>query len=115
MSTTATTRPSKSATKPLHTTDPQEPLGAGDSRVVDNLLPAELAGNAYEKLVEEVEWIRMMHRGMSLSSPFVNGTEFHLSIGGEVPRLVAQQGEILDDDGRQVFIILFTRTKLVVI
>lgn len=79
-----TSRPSKLASKPPHAAqlvDPQEALGAGDSRVVYDLLPPELAGNAYEKLVEEVEWIRMMHRG------------------GEVPRLVAQQGEILDADG----------------
>ncbi|KXN92503.1 hypothetical protein AN958_07450 [Leucoagaricus sp. SymC.cos] len=61
--------------------DPQEALGAGDSRVVYDLLPTELAEDAYDKLVKEVDWIRMMHRG------------------GEVPRLVAQQGEILDEDG----------------
>ncbi|KAJ3569659.1 hypothetical protein NP233_g4896 [Leucocoprinus birnbaumii] len=77
-------RPSKSATKPSHTAqlvDSEERLGAGDSRVVYDLLPPELAVNAYEKLVEEVDWTRMMHRG------------------GEVPRLVAQQGEIVDENG----------------
>ncbi|KAF7761055.1 hypothetical protein Agabi119p4_10464 [Agaricus bisporus var. burnettii] len=73
---TTTTRASR---PPL--VDPQEPLGSGDSRVVYDLLPSELAGDAYAKLVEEVDWIKMLHRG------------------GEVPRLVAQQGEIIDEDG----------------
>ncbi|KAF9447131.1 hypothetical protein P691DRAFT_802952 [Macrolepiota fuliginosa MF-IS2] len=91
MSTAATTsssyngsRMSKSAIKPPHTAqlvDPDQALGAGDSRVVYDLLALDFAETAYEKLVEEVQWIRMMHRG------------------GEVPRLVAQQGEVLDQDG----------------
>jgi hypothetical protein len=69
MSTSTNARPLRSANKPPHATplvDPQEPLGAGDSRVVYDLLPTEFAGDAYEKLVEEVDWFRMMHRGMSI-------------------------------------------------
>lgn len=74
MSATRTThngsRVAKAANKPPHTAqlvDPQEALGAGDSHVVYGLLPLELAETAYGKLVEEVQWIRMMHRGMALS------------------------------------------------
>jgi hypothetical protein len=47
--------------------DEQTTLGSGDSRVVYNLLPADLAGSAYPTLVEEVDWIKMMHRGTSFT------------------------------------------------
>lgn len=53
--------------RPPHTTQlvaPEEPLGAGDSRIMYDLLPPEIVENAYGKLVKEVEWIRMVHRGM---------------------------------------------------
>lgn len=97
-----TLRPSN---RPPHTTPlvtPEEPLGAGDSRIVYNLLPPEVVGNAYGKLVKEVEWIRMVHRGMwpfQLDIP-CSATHSDWTTGGEVPRLVAQQGEIVDQDGR---------------
>ena len=56
-------------------------LGEGDSEVVNNILPADLAEVAFERLKKEVAWRSMYHRG------------------GEVPRLVAVEGEI-SDDGR---------------
>lgn len=56
-------------------------LGEGDSEIFTNLLPADLAEVAFERLKDEVAWRTMYHRG------------------GEVPRLVAVEGEI-GDDGR---------------
>ncbi|KAH9981681.1 hypothetical protein BJV74DRAFT_778556 [Russula compacta] len=55
-------------------------IGEGDTYLVEDVLPPELAEVAFEKVLEEVVWNVMHHRG------------------GEVPRLVAVQGEI-DADG----------------
>ncbi|KAH9961923.1 hypothetical protein BC827DRAFT_246255 [Russula dissimulans] len=55
-------------------------IGEGDTYLVENVLPPELAEVAFEELSKEVVWNIMHHRG------------------GEVPRLVAVQGEI-DADG----------------
>jgi hypothetical protein len=41
----------------------REKLGAGDSHLVADLLPAELAATAFGKLKEEVKWQTMYHRG----------------------------------------------------
>jgi hypothetical protein len=38
-------------------------LGAGDSYLVPDLLPAELAATAFGKLKQEVQWQTMYHRG----------------------------------------------------
>ncbi|GLB42658.1 putative 2OG-Fe(II) oxygenase superfamily protein [Lyophyllum shimeji] len=54
-------------------------LGAGDSYLVADVLPADLAKVAFERLKEEVKWNVMHHRG------------------GEVPRLVAVEGEVGED------------------
>ena len=59
-----------------------EAIGEGDSELVYDILPPELAQTAFEKLRQEVQWQAMKHRG------------------GEVPRLVAQQGEVSPLDGR---------------
>lgn len=56
-------RPSNKPPYTAQLVDPQEALGAGDSRIVYDLLPPGAAGNVYEKLTEEVKWVRMMHRG----------------------------------------------------
>jgi hypothetical protein len=56
-------------------------IGEGDTELVLDILPSDLADTAFEKLREEVQWHIMKHRG------------------GEVPRLVAQQGEV-GSDGR---------------
>ncbi|KAG9226908.1 hypothetical protein CCMSSC00406_0003419 [Pleurotus cornucopiae] len=57
-------------------------LGAGDSFLVEDILPADLAEDVFERVLEEVGWGKMFHRG------------------GEVPRLVAVQGRV-DEDGRR--------------
>ncbi|KAF8492084.1 hypothetical protein F5888DRAFT_247777 [Russula emetica] len=51
-------------------------IGEGETYLVENVLPLELAEVVFEKLMKEVAWNVMHHRG------------------GEVPRLVAVQGEI---------------------
>ncbi|KAG6050112.1 hypothetical protein E4U39_004824 [Claviceps sp. Clav50 group G5] len=63
----------------------QKGLGEGDTSVIDNLLPLEVEESAFEKLSNEVQWQRMMH------------------LGGEVPRLVAVQGEVSQDGSRPVY------------
>ncbi|KAH8902303.1 hypothetical protein BR93DRAFT_953972 [Coniochaeta sp. PMI_546] len=57
-----------------------KPLCEGDTTIISNLLPPSLAATAFERLQSEVAWQRMSHQG------------------GEVPRLVAVQGEV-DDEG----------------
>ena len=57
-----------------------EPLCEGDTAVISDVLPPELASTAFERLKHEVEWQRMSQHG------------------GEVPRLVAVQGAV-DDQG----------------
>eukprot|EP01064_Diplonema_japonicum_P031492 TRINITY_DN5661_c0_g5_i1.p1 TRINITY_DN5661_c0_g5~~TRINITY_DN5661_c0_g5_i1.p1 ORF type:complete len:835 (+),score=208.17 TRINITY_DN5661_c0_g5_i1:69-2573(+) len=51
-------------------------VGAGDTELHFGLLPEDVAEGCYERLEEEIEWFTMYH------------------MGGEVPRLVATQGEI---------------------
>lgn len=53
-----------------------EPLCEGDTTIINNLLPPSLAATAFDRLKSEVAWQRMSHQG------------------GEVPRLVAVQGEV---------------------
>ncbi|KAI0044577.1 hypothetical protein FA95DRAFT_1562112 [Auriscalpium vulgare] len=55
-------------------------MGEGDTFLVEDILPSDLAEVAFAKLREEVAWNTMYHRG------------------GEVPRLVAVEGEV-DPDG----------------
>jgi hypothetical protein len=71
-------------------------IGEGDTYLVENVLPPELAEVVLEKLMNEVAWNVMHHRG-ELALPIIpiarkENTTLH--IGGEVPRLVAVQGEI---------------------
>ncbi|KAF5376487.1 hypothetical protein D9615_008646 [Tricholomella constricta] len=54
-------------------------LGAGDSYLVADILPEELAEVAFENMRTEVKWYTMYHRG------------------GEVPRLVAVEGDVGPD------------------
>ncbi|GKT90435.1 isochorismatase family protein family [Colletotrichum tofieldiae] len=62
-----------------------EPLCEGDTTVIHNILPAPLAEGIFEKVRDEVLWQRMLHQG------------------GEVPRLVAVQGEVADDGNAPVY------------
>lgn len=64
---------------------PQRGLCEGDTDVIEDLLPRELADDIFEKLRDEVQWKRMSHQG------------------GEVPRLVAVQGEVADDGSIPVY------------
>lgn len=54
----------------------EERFGEGDSYVIRDVLPAELADKAYELVQTTVEWNQMMHKG------------------GSVPRLIAVQGDL---------------------
>ncbi|OAQ75492.1 isochorismatase family protein family [Purpureocillium lilacinum] len=76
------------ASEPDHSDDeqptqhaPQKGLGAGDTDIIENLLPPDLEATMFDRLRDEVQWQRMSHQG------------------GEVPRLVAVQGQVSDDDG----------------
>jgi len=73
-------------------------MGEGDTYLVENLLPPELAEITFENLMREVAWNVMHHRGplaLILFSPQMSTP----LVGGEVPRLVAVQGEI-DPSGK---------------
>ncbi|TFA98078.1 DNA oxidative demethylase ALKBH2 [Trichoderma ghanense] len=63
----------------------QQKLCEGDADVIMNALPSGLAEEAFEKLEKEVLWQRMSHQG------------------GEVPRLVAVQGEVSEDGTMPVY------------
>lgn len=58
---------------------PGDRIGEGDTSIILHFLPRELADIAFEQLKNEVKWNTMYHRG------------------GEVPRLVAVQGQVNDD------------------
>ncbi|KAF9236139.1 hypothetical protein BU15DRAFT_89299 [Melanogaster broomeanus] len=60
-------------------------IGEGDSELVLDILPPDLAMIAFENVRKEVAWNVMYHRG------------------GEVPRLVAVEGEIAADDSFPVY------------
>ncbi|PTB64521.1 hypothetical protein BBK36DRAFT_1123691 [Trichoderma citrinoviride] len=64
---------------------PQQTLCEGDADVILDALPSGLAEEAFEKLEKEVLWQRMSHQG------------------GEVPRLVAVQGEVSEDGTMPVY------------
>lgn len=65
----------------LATLGVDDTLGAGDSSLVLDVLPQDLADLAFANMRKEVKWNTMFHRG------------------GEVPRLVAVEGDV-DTDGR---------------
>lgn len=67
------------------TLGPNDAIGTGDSRIVHNVLSSPLSEDAFALLKDEIDWQTMHHRG------------------GKVPRLVAVQGEIGDDDGVPVY------------
>eukprot|EP01041_Mallomonas_annulata_P006185 gene6185-12529_t len=53
-------------------------LGSGDTSLLLNILSSNLAGKSFDKLIEEVQWTEMMHKG------------------GPVPRRIAIQGLIVN-------------------
>ncbi|EIW73959.1 hypothetical protein CONPUDRAFT_68140, partial [Coniophora puteana RWD-64-598 SS2] len=68
-----------------HSVGPNDHIGEGDSTIVLDILPAELAEDAFEKMRQEVQWNTMYHRG------------------GEVPRLVAVEGEVAEDGSFPIY------------
>lgn len=68
-----------------HTLGPQDSLGAGDSRIIHDVLESPLSDEVFQLLKEEVAWQNMYHRS------------------GKVPRLVAVQGEILQDGSIPIY------------
>ncbi|KAK7754999.1 hypothetical protein SLS62_003083 [Diatrype stigma] len=73
--------PSSSPSPSLGLSSESEPLCEGDTKVIYNILPAPLSEDIFERVRDEVRWQRMSHQG------------------GEVPRLVAVQGDVNDNDG----------------
>lgn len=63
----------------------QKGLGEGDTDIIEDVLPQELEKIAFEELRNEVQWQRMLHQG------------------GDVPRLVAVQGEVAQDGSMPVY------------
>lgn len=68
-----------------HTLGPQDSIGAGDSRIIHDVLDSPLVDEVFRLLKEEVGWQNMYHRS------------------GKVPRLVAVQGEILPDGSIPIY------------
>ncbi|KAF8879590.1 hypothetical protein BD779DRAFT_1612883 [Infundibulicybe gibba] len=60
-------------------------IGEGDSFLVADILPGDIAADAFEKMKTEVKWDVMHHRG------------------GEVPRLVAVEGEVAADGSYPIY------------
>lgn len=78
---------------------PVEAIAEGDTYLVENILPEELGDVAFERLKAEVKWSKMFHRGRLLElrfSCYADGLWLLIS-GGEVPRLVAVEGEVESD------------------
>lgn len=77
----------------------EKTYGEGDTFLVTNLLPEDVANAAFEALKNEVQWQTMYHHGLWQSfSIFILMIQCYCA-GGEVPRLVAVQGQI-HENGR---------------
>jgi len=74
-----------SSTKSLVFKSTGDHIGEGDTELLLDFLPPELAEGAFEKLRSEVAWSVMLHHG------------------GEVPRLVAVEGEITPDGSIPIY------------
>lgn len=61
------------------------PICEGDTAVIPDLLSEQLLEGIFEKIRDEVRWQKMSHQG------------------GEVPRLVAVQGEVADDGSIPIY------------
>lgn len=61
------------------------PLCEGDTTVIEDLLDTELSDGIFERIRDEVRWQKMSHQG------------------GEVPRLVAVQGNIAEDGSIPIY------------
>ncbi|KAI0185105.1 hypothetical protein EV127DRAFT_503383, partial [Xylaria flabelliformis] len=76
---------SKRTTTKMTPKNESEPLCEGDTKVIYDILPADLARDMFTRLHAEVAWERMSHQG------------------GEVPRLVAVQGLVATDGSKPVY------------
>src|SRR5258706_9600394 len=74
---------------------PDEQLGEGDTTLIKDFLPESIAADAFEKVKEEVQWQTMHHHGEH--TPVARFPVSSSNAGGEVPRRVAVQGEIVED------------------
>ncbi|KAG8215600.1 hypothetical protein J3R82DRAFT_3452 [Butyriboletus roseoflavus] len=74
-------------------------IGEGDSGLVLDVLPPALAEVAFENMRKEVAWNVMYHRGMSSAY----NTVCMRSCGGEVPRLVAVEGDVAADGSFPIY------------
>ena len=74
---------------------PDELLGEGDTTLIKDFLPESIAADAFEKVKEEVQWQAMHHHGEL--TPVARFPLSSSNTGGEVPRRVAVQGEIVED------------------
>lgn len=63
----------------------QRGLCEGDTDIIQNLLPEPLEKGMFEQLRDEIEWKSMSHQG------------------GDVPRLVAVQGQVYEDDSVPIY------------
>ncbi|KAI9813660.1 MAG: hypothetical protein M1827_003731 [Pycnora praestabilis] len=63
----------------------QDIIGEGDSRIIENFLPMPLIDDLFERCKYEVKWQTMSHKG------------------GEVPRLVAVEGDIGPDGSKPIY------------
>ena len=73
-------------------------IGEGDSGLVLDILPPDLAEVAFENMRKEVAWNVMYHRGMFSAYTAPPCGAHHRTIsGGEVPRLVAVEGDVAAD------------------
>lgn len=75
------TTPENSSRKPIET----ENLCEGDTTVIHSFLPDRLTPGLFERLCSEVHFQKMMHQG------------------GEVPRFVAVQGDLLEDGTQPIY------------
>ncbi|KAF5022210.1 hypothetical protein F66182_5725 [Fusarium sp. NRRL 66182] len=86
---TLDTRPdmpnTKNLTQPAEGHLQQKGLCEGDTDIIENVLPDPLVDAIFEKLRQEIQWQRMSHQG------------------GQVPRLVAVQGEVASDGSIPVY------------
>ncbi|KAI9806715.1 MAG: hypothetical protein M1825_006172 [Sarcosagium campestre] len=64
---------------------PKDFIGEGDSQIIPDLLPSPFKDSIFDRVREEVRWKTMHHRG------------------GEVPRLVAVQGNIADNGSYPIY------------
>ena len=71
--------PDESYGESVRKQDEPIPLCEGDTTVIEDILYKDLAEGIFDKMRDEVRWQKMLHQG------------------GDVPRLVAVQGEVAED------------------